>query len=120
MDYEMKPHIVYIKTDDQNRIRAVDSSVFLCDTDCWIEIDSGYGDKYAHAQGNYFPQPIYDHRGICYYLYTPDGETLWRERTQDEMDADYVEPVPPTDEKQLEIDELKQQVAALSAAMLDL
>ena len=55
---EMKPYIVYIKTDNTNRITAIDSSAFLSDTTGWTEIDSGFGDKYHHAQGNYFPQPI--------------------------------------------------------------
>lgn len=55
---EMTPYIVYIKTGDANRITAVNSSAFLTDTTVWVEIDRGYGDKYHHAQGNYFPLPI--------------------------------------------------------------
>lgn len=85
----MNPYIVYIKLDDANRITAVNSSAFLRDTDGWAEIDSGYGDRYHHAQGNYFPKPIMDMRGI--YLYKlEDGAPV--ERTAEEMDADYVEP----------------------------
>lgn len=86
---EMKPYIVYIKTDNTNRITAIDSSAFLSDTTGWTEIDSGYGDKYHHAQGNYFPQPIMDERGIHRYKLV-DGKPV--ERTQEEMDADYIEP----------------------------
>lgn len=55
---ETKPYIVYIKTGDANRITAVNSSAFLPDTTGWTQIDEGYGDKYHHAQGNYFPLPI--------------------------------------------------------------
>lgn len=98
---------VYVKTDEKNRITAINSSAFLSSIDGWLEIDSGYGDKYHHAQGNYFPMPICDNRGIYRYLYTPDGDTLWRERTQEEMDADWVEPVPvPTaDERIIALEE---------------
>ena len=52
------PYIVYVKPNDSGYITAVNSSAFLTDTTGWTEIDSGYGDKYHHAQGNYFPQPI--------------------------------------------------------------
>ena len=55
---EMKPYIVYVKTNDSGHIAAVNSSAFLPDTTGWTEIDRGYADKYHHAQGNYFPQPI--------------------------------------------------------------
>lgn len=89
---DIKPYKVYIKTDNQNRITAINSDAFLSSLEGWIEIDSGFGDKYHHAQGNYFPLPIYDERGIMRYLYMPEAETLWRERTQEEMDADYIEP----------------------------
>lgn len=96
---EFKPYIVYVKTDDANRITAVNSSTFLTDTDGWTEIDSGYGDKHHHAQGNYFPKPIMDMRGIYRYrlvLGVP------QERTQEEMDADYVPPeIKPSDNERI-------------------
>lgn len=133
---ETQPYIVYIKTDAEHRVRSVDSSAYLKDVDGWIEIDKGYGVRHSDARGNYFPMLIYNMRHICRYMIAPiaddpdreaihtyeyEGET-WGiyERTQAEMDADYVPYVPPTDPKELEIAELKQQVAALSAALLDL
>ena len=61
---EMKPYIIYVKTDDANRIIAANSSAFIQDITGWVEIGSGFGDKYHHAQGNYFPKPIMDMRGI--------------------------------------------------------
>ena len=73
----------------------VNSSAFLSDTTDWIQIDEGTGDRYHHAQNNYFPKPKYDDRGIPRYAYVPDGNPKWRERTQEEMDADYVEPDTP-------------------------
>lgn len=51
-------YIVYVKPNESGYITAVNSSAFLTDTTGCVEIDSGYGDKYHHAQGNYFPQPI--------------------------------------------------------------
>lgn len=51
-------YIVYVKPNESGYVTAVNSSAFLTDTTGWVEIDSGYGDKYHHAQGNYFPQPI--------------------------------------------------------------
>lgn len=106
MEYEMKPYIVYVKLDDANRITDVNSGAFLRDVTGWTEIDSGYGDKYHHAQGNYFDKPIMDERGIYRYKLVV-GKPV--ERTQEEMDADWVEPVPqPSD---------TERIAALEAAM---
>jgi hypothetical protein len=70
MEYpKMEPYIVYVQTNSNGYITAVNSSAFLPDTDGWTEIDSGYGDKYHHAQNNYFPQPIMtDDRGCRYKL----------------------------------------------------
>lgn len=68
MEYpKMEPYIVYVQTDSSGYITAVNSSAFLTDTDGWTEIDSGYGDKYHHAQGNYFPQHIMTDSGVWMY-----------------------------------------------------
>lgn len=64
---EMKPYIVYVKTDSNGHITAVNSSEFLPNTTDWARIDQGYGDKYHHAQGNYFPQPIITDGGAYRY-----------------------------------------------------
>lgn len=85
--------IVYVKKDEGNRIISVDSDDFLSDTTGWVQIDGGTGDRFHHAQGNYYPAPLYDERGIPRYAYVPDGSPKWRERTPEEMDADYVPPV---------------------------
>lgn len=58
MEFENKPYIVYVRTNSSGYITAVNSSAFLTDTTGWTEIDSGYGDQYHHAQGNYLPEPI--------------------------------------------------------------
>ena len=113
----MQPYIVYVRADETSRITAVNSSAFLPDTTGWTEIDRGFGDKYHHAQGNYFDKPLCDERGICRYKLV-NGRPV--ERTQEEMDADYVPPeVKPTDAErisQLESEKklLTAQVQALS------
>ena len=58
MKATQNPYVVYGKIDSRGYIIAVNSSAFLTDPSGWMEIDRGYGDKYHHAQGNYFPQPI--------------------------------------------------------------
>lgn len=111
MDITQNPYIVYAKTNSNSHITAVHSSAFLHDTTGWTQIDSGYGDKYHHAQGNYFPQPIMDERGIYRYKLV-DGKP--EERTQGEMDADYVEPEPkPSTEERV------AQLEALNETLLE-
>ena len=67
MEFAMNPYIVYAKTDSGGYITAVNSSAFLPDTAGWTEIDRGFGDRYHHAQGNYFPQPIITDSGAYRY-----------------------------------------------------
>lgn len=100
MEDYMNPYIVYVMLDERNLIADVNSSAFLTDTTGWTEIDSGYGDKYNHAQGNYFPKPLYDDRGIKRYK-LEDSKPV--ERTQEEMDADYaaLPPPPPSDKERI-------------------
>jgi len=94
----MGEHIVYVKTDEQARITAVNSSAFLPDTNGWTKIDSGDGDKFYHAQGNYFPRPIMDEGGILRYKLV-DGVPA--ERTAEEMAADYADTDQPTEEERI-------------------
>ena len=86
---------VYVKTDDKNRVTAISSEIFISDTTGWTEIDRGDGDRYVHAQGNYFPKPLMDENGVYRYKYT-DG--IVSERTAEEMAGDIHAhvPAPPT------------------------
>lgn len=72
MEFEMNPYIVYLKVNSDGYIVNVNSSAFLIDTKDWIEFDSGYGDKYHHAQGNYFPKPIRTFGGAYRYKLVDD------------------------------------------------
>lgn len=60
-------YIVYVKTNSNGYITAVNSSAFLPDTTDWVEIDQGTGDRFHHAQGNYFPESIYTDGGAYQY-----------------------------------------------------
>lgn len=100
---EMKPYIVYVKPDSNGFITAVNSSAFLPDTTGWTEIDSGFGDKYHHAQGNYFPLPIITVGGAYRYKLV-DGKPV--ECTQEEIaqQEEALKPVPtPTLESRVEV-----------------
>ena len=76
--------LVYAKTDAFNRIISVNSSEFVS-PDWGEQIDEGYGDPYLHAQGNYFPKPIYTQDGFPRYK-LENGVPV--ERTQEELDAE--------------------------------
>lgn len=67
MEFKIEPYIVYVKTNSNDYITAINSSAFLSDVNGWVEIDSGYGDKYHHAQNNYFSQPIMANNGVWRY-----------------------------------------------------
>lgn len=58
---------VYVRADTAGRIIEINSSAFLQNTADWTQVDEGTGDRYHHAQGNYFPMPLRDDRGICRY-----------------------------------------------------
>ena len=67
MELEKKHYRVYVKTNAFGHITAINSSAFLSDVTGWIQIDSGYGDRYHHAQGNYFPGCILTATGAYRY-----------------------------------------------------
>lgn len=108
---------VFARADEEGRVIEINSSAFIDgESDGgWVEIDSGYGDRYHHAQGNYLPLPLMDERGVYRYKLV-DGKVA--ERTQEEMDADYVPPMPTVSETDEALAELAS-LAAENAARLD-
>ena len=60
-------YIVYVKNNGSGYIAAVNSSAFLADTTDWTKIGEGNGDRYHHAQGNYFPESIITEGGAYRY-----------------------------------------------------
>lgn len=76
---------VYIKVDDQDRVTAIGSDIFIKELSDWINIDEGAGDKYAHAQSQYLEKGLIDQTGD--YNYKLQDDTVV-ERTQEEKEAD--------------------------------
>ena len=111
----MNEHNVFIKTDDSGRVVAINSDAFLPDIDGWQKIDEGQGNRYHHAQGNYLPKPLYDNRGIARYTMN-DGKIV--ERTQAEMDADYVEPETKSTQEQ-RIADLEEALELLLSGVVE-
>lgn len=109
---ENEPTKVYIKTDSNNNITAVNSSIFLSDLNLtgWIYIDEGYGDKYAHAQGNYFDKPIMTDEGIYRYKYVDNAVA---EKTDEEI-AGEIEQLPEPEPTE------NERLTALENAMLEM
>ena len=105
-------YTVYIRTDEAGRIVEVNSSAFLAYTVGWTAIDEGYGDKYHHAQGNYFALPLYGPDGCANYKLADGTPAL---RTEAEKEAEIAAwPTPgPT-----QIDRVEAQVA-YTAMMTD-
>ena len=107
----MKPYEVYIQTNENGYIVAVNSSAFLTDINGWIKIDEGYGDKYHHAQNNYFDKPIITESGVYRYKY--DG--VVRECTAEEIaEQESNIPVP----EQPTPSEYEARIAALEEELL--
>ncbi len=48
------PIAVYVKVNEEGYVTDVNSDIFLKDFTGWQKIDEGFGDKYAHAQSQYF------------------------------------------------------------------
>jgi hypothetical protein len=60
---------VYIKINEENEVIEINSKIFIKDTSNWIFIDEGEGDKYAHAQSQYFAKPLITDNGTYQYRY---------------------------------------------------
>ena len=109
----MEEYKVYVKTDEEGRITAINSSAFVEETAGWTEIDQGIGDQYHHAQGNYLDKGIITEAGIWQYK-LEGGKAV--ERTAEEIAADIAaqpEPEPTMEER------LQSQLDALAVAVLE-
>ena len=60
------PASVYIRVNEKSEVVEVNSDRFITDFNGWIKIDEGYGDKYTHAQGNYFDKCVFTDFGYTY------------------------------------------------------
>ena len=60
---------VYIEIDNNNNIVKIFSSDFEQPTATSIEVDSGNGDKFKHAQSWYLPTVLFKENGDFNYKY---------------------------------------------------
>ena len=111
-------YIVYVQTNESGYITSVNSSVFLPDITGWTEIDQGIGDKYHHAQGNYFPKPIITDGGAYRYKLV-DGKPV--ECTAEEIAAqeEALKPVP-TPSLEIRVETLETTTDDMILLMADL
>ncbi len=81
---------VYVKTGNDGYIISVNSEAFLPDPvpAGWTQIDEGEGDKYHHAQSNYFDKPLMTDDGKYQYRIV-DGAVVENDLTPtlDELKA---------------------------------
>lgn len=114
MDYTSK---VYALTDAGGRILRIDGGYTTPnDLTGWVFIDEGEGDRYNLCQSHYLPGPLIDDHSVYRYKLV-NGAVV--ERTQGEMDADYIEPQsrPSAEER---IAELEAQNEMLLECLLEL
>lgn len=106
---------MWIYIDDQSRVLGYNPNNMAGNTG-WIEThDPIFTPPEEGAEINV---SLFDYRDIALYKYDAETDAV-TERTQEEMDADWVEPVPTPNPNE-KITQLEQQVAALSAALLNL
>ena len=80
-------------------VESVSAKVVLTDTTDWVEIDSGNGDKFSHAQGNYLEKGLMNENGK--YNYKFDNELV--ELTDEEKELFFPTPIPePTEMEKLD------------------
>ena len=98
----MEAYKVYVKANEQGYITAVNSSAFV-DGEEWTKIDEGYGDRFHHAQANYFHLPIITDDG-CFRYKLADG--LPALCTEEEIEAQRiaVEETPTAEERIAELE----------------
>lgn len=64
-----EPIKVYVKVNSQGYITEINSEIFITDLTGWVYYDEGFGDKFAHAQSQYFNEPLMDENGEFKYKY---------------------------------------------------
>lgn len=97
---------VYIKTNENNIITDINSSIFLNSIEGYTQIDEGSGDKYAHAQCNYLEKSLVDESSRFNYKFE-DGKIL--ELTEEEKIVLFKKPeVAPSKQEEINSSLLKE------------
>lgn len=66
---------VYVKLNKNNEIVEVLSDRFISDYSNWVKVDEGVGDKFDHAQSQYFDKPLMNDDGTYNYSFI-DGQIV--------------------------------------------
>lgn len=111
-------YIVYVKTNSDGCIISVNSSAFLVDVTGWVEIDSGCGDQYYHAQGNYFPESLLTDGGACRYKLVDGAAVECTAEEIAEQEAANVSTSTPTQEERIAT--LEEENAMLMECLLEM
>ena len=115
----MSNYQVFVKTNNiGGYITAINSSAFLSDLTDWTEIDCGTGDKYHHAQGNYFPLPLMTSGGAYHYKLV---EGIPMECTPEEIaEQEAAKKTEPTPSQEERIKALESQTEMLVQCILEM
>lgn len=90
---------VYVRVNASGYITDINSTAFLIDPSGWTKIDSGNGDKYFHAQGNYLSRPIITVGGAYRYkLVNGTPVECTPEEIAAQEEANKPVPAPTTDD----------------------
>ena len=104
---------VYVKLNSKKVIEEITSEIFIKDTNGYICIDEGSGDKYAHAQGNYFDNGLTDDKGRPNYKF-------YRNKVVELTEAEKDELFPAPAEELTEIEKLAKRISDLEEAIKEL
>ena len=66
---EDRPIKVYVKINSAGYVTEICSEPFIKDLTGWTFLDEGYGDKYIHAQHNYYEKPLRNRDGSYNYTF---------------------------------------------------
>lgn len=99
----MDDYIVFVRTNADGIITDINSSAFVDNTTDWVQIDSGTGDKYHHAQGNYLEKSLTDNKNLYNYKLV-DGKVIERSAAEKAPELQKID-------DQNEIITLKQRLA---------
>lgn len=115
---------VYAKVDEKGRIIAINSDAFLSNMEGWTLIDEGEGDRYHHAQGNYFAETLMNDVGTLRYK-LEEGKVIARTASEMAEDEVAVQETPSTEERLsaleqagLERDSALMELASLIATLM--
>lgn len=109
---------VYAKLDENNNIININSSIFLDNVENYICIDEGYGDRYAHAQGNYLEGGLFDDTGKFNYKYIENKIIKLSDEEKKSLFPDTAMQTDDSEDLKAELNDLKEDSAAIMYALM--